>query len=205
VDVASDNLAGIGLHILADTLGSVSVIISSLLILNYGRTIADPICSFGIAVLILVSVFPLLSNCAKALVQRTPEKFEKQLMKIEREVLSLEGVRGISNVHIWKQTGTNFVGTLHVQAANDANEQQICLQVAQFFKGKIMDLTIQVEKERFYQLQRQSQMNAYSLPVGVGLGVPPSVIYRREPLLGISSSHLGIGGPPEGVEAHLAM
>jgi hypothetical protein len=42
--------AGIWLHVMADTLGSVGVIFSSFCIMNFGWTIADPICSFCIAV-----------------------------------------------------------------------------------------------------------------------------------------------------------
>lgn len=45
-------LAGVFLHILADTLGSVGVIISSGLIHYFGWMIADPICSMFIATLI---------------------------------------------------------------------------------------------------------------------------------------------------------
>ena len=45
---------GIFLHILADTLGSVGVIISSLLIRFFGWNIADPICSMIIAILITI-------------------------------------------------------------------------------------------------------------------------------------------------------
>ena len=54
------NMEGVFLHILADTLGSVGVIISSLLIEYYSLFIADPICSLFIAVLIFLSVIPLL-------------------------------------------------------------------------------------------------------------------------------------------------
>ena len=43
---------GVFLHILADTLGSVGVIISSLLIEWYHWHIADPLCSILIAALI---------------------------------------------------------------------------------------------------------------------------------------------------------
>lgn len=43
---------GVFLHIVADTLGSVGVIISALLMQNYGLMIADPICSMLIAMLI---------------------------------------------------------------------------------------------------------------------------------------------------------
>ena len=45
---------------MADTLGSVGVIISSVLIEFYGIYIADPICSLCIAVAIFASVMPLL-------------------------------------------------------------------------------------------------------------------------------------------------
>ena len=51
---------GIYLHILADALGSVGVIISSILIKYYDLQIADPICSSVISVLIFASVVPLI-------------------------------------------------------------------------------------------------------------------------------------------------
>ena len=47
-------IAGIFLHILADTLGSVGVIISSTLIYLFDWMLADPICSMFIAVLIMM-------------------------------------------------------------------------------------------------------------------------------------------------------
>ncbi|KAK4819635.1 hypothetical protein QYF61_008906 [Mycteria americana] len=45
-------LYGVFLHIVADTLGSIGVIISAILMQNYGLMIADPICSMLIALLI---------------------------------------------------------------------------------------------------------------------------------------------------------
>lgn len=51
---------GVFLHILADTLGSIAVIISALMIKYYQIYVADPICCFGISTLILISVLPLL-------------------------------------------------------------------------------------------------------------------------------------------------
>ena len=47
------------LHILADTLGSVGVIVSSILIYMFGWMIADPICSMFIAVLIAMRFLSL--------------------------------------------------------------------------------------------------------------------------------------------------
>lgn len=44
--------AGVFLHIVADTLGSVGVIISAILMQKYDLMIADPICSMLISILI---------------------------------------------------------------------------------------------------------------------------------------------------------
>ena len=70
---------GVFLHVLADTLGSVGVIISTLLIENFGWTRADPICSLLIAVLIFLSVVPLVKETSLMLLLRTPEDMQEQL------------------------------------------------------------------------------------------------------------------------------
>ena len=64
---------------LADTLGSVGVIISSILIEQYQWYIADPICSLFIAVMIMLSVIPLLRQSSLVLLQRTPKEMEQRL------------------------------------------------------------------------------------------------------------------------------
>jgi zinc transporter 5/7 len=64
---------------MADTLGSVGVIVSSVLIEQFGWYIADPVCSIFIAVLIFMSVLPLLKNSALVLLLRTPVKVQDQL------------------------------------------------------------------------------------------------------------------------------
>lgn len=72
-------ISGVFLHVLADTLGSVGVIISSLLIENFGWNIADPICSLFIATMILLSVLPLLKETSCILLLRTPSDLEKEI------------------------------------------------------------------------------------------------------------------------------
>ena len=53
-------------------MGSVGVIISSILIEQLGWLIADPICSLFISILIIISVIPLLKSCASSLMLSTP-------------------------------------------------------------------------------------------------------------------------------------
>lgn len=63
------NLQGVFLHVLADALGSVAVIVSSIAIDWGGYYIADPICCFVISILILMSVIPLIKQTFRVLSQ----------------------------------------------------------------------------------------------------------------------------------------
>jgi zinc transporter 5/7 len=75
----SINVFGVYMHIIADTLGSIAVIISSILIEWKGWVIADPICSFCISIFILLGIYPLLKGSSDILLQCTPEDFEHNL------------------------------------------------------------------------------------------------------------------------------
>ena len=63
-----DNMYGVFLHILADTLGSVGVIASCFLIKYYDMLIADPVCSGMISILIIMSLIPLLKSTTSVLI-----------------------------------------------------------------------------------------------------------------------------------------
>ena len=78
------SLTGIFLHVLADTLGSVAVIISSLLIQQFGWLIADPICSLFLAGLIFMSVLPFLRQSSRVLLlaPANPDTVHKALQKV---------------------------------------------------------------------------------------------------------------------------
>lgn len=56
----NENMYGVFLHVLADCLGSVGVIISSILVKYYGLIVADPICSFIISLMILATSVPFI-------------------------------------------------------------------------------------------------------------------------------------------------
>lgn len=57
-----DNIRAIYIHIIADALGSISVLISSFLIEYYGLVFADPICSIVISFIIIYSTYPVLKT-----------------------------------------------------------------------------------------------------------------------------------------------
>ncbi|XP_077237896.1 zinc transporter-like protein [Tasmannia lanceolata] len=140
------NMEGIFLHVLADTLGSVGVVISTLLIQYKGWVIADPACSIFISILIVSSVIPLLRNSAEILLQRVPRVQEQDMQIALDDIMRIKGVCGIQNMHIWSFTNTDVVGTLHLHVSAEIDKASTKEEVSHILHDAgIKDLTIQVE------------------------------------------------------------
>lgn len=69
----NENIYGLFLHVLADTLGSVGVLVSCYLVTNYNIAIADPICAMVVSIMIFVSVLPLIKMSCEGLLLQTPD------------------------------------------------------------------------------------------------------------------------------------
>lgn len=139
-------MEGIFLHVLADTMGSVGVVISTLLIKYKGWLVADPACSIFISLLIVSSVIPLLRNSAEILLQRVSRAHELDLKETLNDVMKINGVHGIQNLHLWSFTSTDVVGTLNLHVSSEADKAPIKAQVSHMLSDAgIKDLTLQVE------------------------------------------------------------
>ncbi|KAL4568419.1 hypothetical protein LXL04_024031 [Taraxacum kok-saghyz] len=134
------NMEGIFLHVLADTLGSVGVVISTLLIQYKGWLIADPACSIFISVLIVSSVIPLLRNSAQVLLQRVPRSHEHDIKTAINSVMKIKGICGIQNFHVWSLANNDVVGTLHVYVSEGVDQLD---GKKDFFLKELQDLIIE--------------------------------------------------------------
>ena len=61
------------LHVLADLLGSLGVVVAAVLVLTLGWTRADPVIAIAIGVLVLVSSWRVLRESVGVLLEGTPE------------------------------------------------------------------------------------------------------------------------------------
>uniref|UniRef100_A0A3P8Y6D0 Zinc transporter n=1 Tax=Esox lucius TaxID=8010 RepID=A0A3P8Y6D0_ESOLU len=146
------NMRGVFLHVLADTLGSVGVIISTILIRQFGWLIADPICSLFISTLIFLSVIPLLTDAAEVLLLRTPPEHEKDLNIALEKIEKVEGVLSYRDPHFWRHSASVVAGTIHLQLMSGVVEQRIIQQVTAILKDAgVNNLSVQVEKEAYFQ------------------------------------------------------
>ena len=94
------------LHVLADTLGSVGVIISTLLIRHFNWSGFDPLASILIAILILASTIPFLGTTATSLLLINSYDQEYALRDMLGEIAVVPGVNKIEGVRIWEGEGT---------------------------------------------------------------------------------------------------
>ena len=108
----SVNVEGAMQHVIADLLGSVGVIISAVLIMTLDWTIADPILSVVIALLILWNTRRLLYTVVNVLLEGTPEHID--VYKLCSDIEDVEGVTIIHDVHVWTLTSQVEAFTAHI-------------------------------------------------------------------------------------------
>lgn len=113
------------LHIVADTLGSVGVMISALLMNQFGWMIADPLCSLFIAILISVSVYPLLRDSFYVLMQRIPVDLEDKLPDCFQKIQNLTGVMSVYDTHFWTLNSDTYIGCLKLEVTQNADHRNI--------------------------------------------------------------------------------
>ena len=148
----NSNMHGIFLHILADTLGSVAVVISTLLIHFFGWSGFDPLASCLIAILIFASAIPLVTSSAKTLLLSVPEDTEFDLREALAGISGLRGVSGYTVPRFWLEDtaggGRRVMGVVHVFAGRGAGElEEVKGRVEAFLQGRNLNVLIQMERE----------------------------------------------------------
>lgn len=106
------NVRGAFLHMVADTLVSVGVVVSGVVITVTEWNVIDPIVSLIIAAVILVSTWHLLSESLKLSLDGTPEDID--LDDIVTLMGSCANVSDVHHVHVWAISTTKNALTGHV-------------------------------------------------------------------------------------------
>ncbi|ETI25317.1 hypothetical protein G647_02089 [Cladophialophora carrionii CBS 160.54] len=96
-----ENMQGIYLHIMADALGSLAVVGSTLLVRWTGWSGFDPLASCIIAVLIFASTIPLVTSTTKILLLSLNSDIEYNLRGILSGVAEIRGVVGYTVPKFW--------------------------------------------------------------------------------------------------------
>lgn len=142
------NRRGVFWHMLADALGSVGAIAAGAIVLTTGWTVADPLASVLIVLLILWGTWHLLVESVHVLMQGTPARIS--LAEVEQAMRDVPGVVGVHDLHVWTLGAGSDVMTGHAVLAPDTDPAQsheilVTLRNAMYNRFAITHTTIQLE------------------------------------------------------------
>ena len=107
------NVKGAYLHMAADTLVSVGVLISGIVISFTGWYVIDPIIGMVIAVVILISTAHLLHDSLRLSLDGVPTGIDSE--RIRKEILDADpGIANVHHLHIWAISTTENALTAHI-------------------------------------------------------------------------------------------
>ena len=110
---SSLNVRAAYLEVWADFLGSIAVIAGAVLIRLTGARWIDPVIAIVIALWVLPRGRALLRSATHVLLEGTPEGMDPE--GVRRTLLSVSGVRGVHDLHIWSVTVGVPLLSAHVQ------------------------------------------------------------------------------------------
>lgn len=159
------NVRGAFLHAYGDTLGSVGVVSGAILIALTGVPLLDAIIAILIVGLILTSAGRLLRDAVRIVLEASPVGLRPE--EVAEAIRSVDGVRGVHDLHIWTVTSGFHALTGHIAVAGDASVQRA---------AEIVDAVETLIRERFRIGHVTLQVDSFHEEL-----IAPSEVTGREP------------------------
>ncbi len=141
------NVKGAYFEVLADTLGSLGVIVAAVAVLLTGWNLVDPLIGAGIGLFIVPRTWVLLKQAIHILMEGTPPEIDMTLL--EKRLLQIPGVTAVYDLHVWTITsGANAMsGHLVVTDMTAARATLIAAREMMQTGFGLAHSTIQIEDE----------------------------------------------------------
>lgn len=117
------NVKGAYLHMAADALVSVGVVVSGIIIHFTGWYVIDPIIGICIAVVVGWSTKSLLRESMRMSLDAVPEGIDYE--NVKEAISRIDGVRNVHHLHIWPLSTTITAMTAHVIIDNPAQMDRV--------------------------------------------------------------------------------
>jgi cobalt-zinc-cadmium efflux system protein len=139
------NIKGAFLHMAADAMVSLGVVIAGGIILATGWTWIDPVVSLAICVIIFISTWGLFRESMDLALSAVPKGVD--IDAVREYLRSIPTVTDVHDLHIWGMSTTDTALTVHIARSktddNDALIQEIEKRLQHDYK--IVHSTIQIE------------------------------------------------------------
>ncbi len=106
------NIKGAYLHMVADTLVSLGVLVSGIVISYTGWYVVDPIIALTVAAVIFASTWSVLRASLRLTLDGVPHGMD--IDRVRLAITSVEGVAAMHHLHVWALSTTETAVTVHV-------------------------------------------------------------------------------------------
>lgn len=143
------NIRGAFLHMAADALVSLGVVIGGGLYLWFGWSWLDPVISLLIAVVIVLGTWGLLRQSVHLLFDGVPDSVD--LPAVRDCLLALPGVTAVADLHVWAMSTTRIALTAHLVVPGGHPGDDWLHAAAESLRSRfdIEHVTLQVEQRAF--------------------------------------------------------
>lgn len=152
------NIRGAFLHMAADALVSVGVVVAGGLYLWQGWTWIDPVVSLLIAVVVVLGTWSLLHRSLHLLFDGVPDDID--LLAVRQNILNLPDVAAVHDLHVWAISTAENALTAHLVVRVDFSDRDALLSQAMSMLHEKFEL-------RHVSLQLESQTYADRCPLNV--------------------------------------
>ncbi len=163
------NVRGAWLHVLGDTLGSVGAMLAGALIWGFGWTLADPIASVAISLLVAFSAWHLLREAVDVLMEAAPRHLDVEEIRAALE--ALEPVLAVHDLHVWSIGSGEVSLSCHVVVGQDGGCGALLSEAYRVLGSRfgIDHATLQVEPQSFQRETPRSVCDGGCEPSAEGL------------------------------------
>ncbi|HWN98029.1 MAG TPA: cation diffusion facilitator family transporter [Blastocatellia bacterium] len=156
------NMRAAFLHVIGDMLGSIGAIAAGVLIWKWGLTIADPIISVLMCLLIVYSSWQLIRESVNILLEGTPSHIN--IRALVEAMHQVAGVTDVHDLHVWTISSGKEALSAHVSIEVGASHPETleALQEQLRTMFNIGHVTLQLEPageddaSKLYQITRQA-------------------------------------------------
>ncbi|KAI3801487.1 hypothetical protein L1987_29592 [Smallanthus sonchifolius] len=145
------NIKGAYLHVMADMIQSVGVMIAGLVIwVRPEWLMVDLVCTLIFSVLVLCTTIPMLKSIFSILMESTPS--EVDVVGLKSDLNSIKGVHDVHDLHVWAITQGKIVLACHIIVESNAISDEILHKVKSLCEGNygIHHVTAQIESLCLY-------------------------------------------------------
>ncbi|PPD90523.1 hypothetical protein GOBAR_DD12529 [Gossypium barbadense] len=141
------NLQGAYLHVMADLIQSVGVMIAGAVIwLKPNWLIVDLLCTLIFSTFALSTTLPMLRDVFDILMGRTPRDINIDM--VEDGIKGINGVESVHDLHVWAITVGKLVLSCHVVAKPGVESKEMISKIRDYCEStyKIHHITVQIEQ-----------------------------------------------------------